>query len=170
MHGYPANYLLSGQIVTFFTICICICIRPETFFLSVSVSGQQNAYIYRYLKKLIFDIKFSLVNPVHHLSAPKFYFSEWLRTSHWTYKERTGFRGRWELDCSDDLYTTINYYCGNNFLYLYLAIRPILLSKIICIWLSGKFYYPELSASGFPTNFTIRTSLQNIKYTRKGED
>ena len=41
MHGYPANYLLSGQIVAFFTICICICIRRDTSLLSVSVSGQQ---------------------------------------------------------------------------------------------------------------------------------
>ena len=46
MHGYPANYPLSGEIVAFFTICICI--RPETFLLSVSVSDQQNANRYRY--------------------------------------------------------------------------------------------------------------------------
>ena len=45
MHGYPANYLLSGQIVAFFTICLCI--WPETTLLSVS--GWQNAN--RYLKK-----------------------------------------------------------------------------------------------------------------------
>ena len=43
MHGYPAKYLFSGQIVEFFTICICI--QPEKFLLSVSVSGQQNANI-----------------------------------------------------------------------------------------------------------------------------
>ena len=50
MHGHHANYLLSGQIVAFFTICI----RPETFLLSVSVSGQQNANRYRYKKNLNF--------------------------------------------------------------------------------------------------------------------
>ena len=50
IHGYPANHLLSGQIVAFFTICICICTRPEVFLLSVS--GQQNANRYRYKKKL----------------------------------------------------------------------------------------------------------------------
>ena len=55
MHGYHANYLLSGQIVAFFTICICICIQPETFLLSVSVSGQQTAKRYRYLKNKLFD-------------------------------------------------------------------------------------------------------------------
>ena len=47
----------------------------------------------------------------------------------------------------------------NNYLYLYLAIRPILLSGIICIWLSGKFYNPDLSVSGYPAIFTIRASL-----------
>ena len=57
MHGYPANYMLSRQIVTFFTLCICICIWPETFLLlSVSVSGQQNANRYRYLKYCPFEI------------------------------------------------------------------------------------------------------------------
>ena len=95
MHGYPAKYLLSGQIVAFFTICICIrlekffticiciCIRPGTFLLSVSVSGQQNANRYRYLKKFKFDIKFSWANPIHHLSAPKCQCPEWLGTSHY---------------------------------------------------------------------------------------
>ena len=33
-------------------------------------------------------------------------------------------------------------------MYLYLAIRPNLLSGITCIWLSDKFYYLELSVSG----------------------
>ena len=49
IHVYPAKYLLFGQIAVFFTICICI--RPETFLLSVSVSGQQNANRNRYLNK-----------------------------------------------------------------------------------------------------------------------
>ena len=48
MHGYPENYLLSGQIVAFFTICICICIRSRT--LLLSVSGQPNANRNRYQK------------------------------------------------------------------------------------------------------------------------
>ena len=39
---------LSGQIVAFFTFCICI--WSETFLLSVSVSGQQKANRYRYQK------------------------------------------------------------------------------------------------------------------------
>ena len=51
MHGYPAKYLFSGQIVEFFTICICV--WPETFLLSVSVSSQLNANRYRYKKKLL---------------------------------------------------------------------------------------------------------------------
>ena len=59
MHGYPVKYLLSKQIVAFFTVCIwiwsetlftiCICIQLKTFLLSVS--GQKNANRYRYLKK-----------------------------------------------------------------------------------------------------------------------
>ena len=54
MHGYSAKYLLSEQIVAFFTICIGM--RLETFLLSVSVSCQQNAYRYSYLKNKLFDI------------------------------------------------------------------------------------------------------------------
>ena len=48
MHGYPAKYLSFGQIVAFFTICICI--RPVAFLLSifVSVSSRQNAERYRH--------------------------------------------------------------------------------------------------------------------------
>ena len=42
---------------------------------------------------------------------------------------------------------------------MYLAIWPILLSRIICIRLSGKFCYLELCVSGYPANFTIRASL-----------
>ena len=44
----------------------------KTFFISVfvSVSGLQNANRYRYLEKLIFDMEFNWVNPIHHLSAP----------------------------------------------------------------------------------------------------
>ena len=49
----------------------------------------------------------------------------------------------------------------NNYLhpYLYPATRQVLLSRIICIWISSKFYYPELSVSSYPANFTIRVSL-----------
>ena len=55
----------------------------------------------------------------------------------------------------------INFDFFINYLYLYLypAIRLILISGIICIRLSGRFYYPELSVSGSLANFTIRASL-----------
>ena len=38
----------------------------------------------------------------------------------------------------------------NNYMYLYPAIQQVLLFKIICIKLSGKFYYVESSVSGYP--------------------
>ena len=40
--------------------------------------------------------------------------------------------------------------------------RQILLFRIICIWLSSKFYYLELSVSGYLANFTISASLVMI--------
>ena len=47
--------------------------------------------------------------------------------------------------------------------YLYLCLNPpiwqIFISGIICIWLFGKFYYLELSVTGYPANFTIRNYL-----------
>ena len=46
-----------------------------------------------------------------------------------------------------------------DYLYLYPAIRQILLSGIICIRLCGKFYYAELSVSGYPAKFTVRAYL-----------
>ena len=91
-------------------------------------------------------------------------FSEWLRTSHYSYKEGTAFRERWELDYTRNLCTKINYDFLDNYLYLHLypAIQPILISGIICIWLSGKFCYPELSVSDYPANFTIHASLKPL--------
>ena len=40
MHEYPANYLLSGQMVGFFTIFICVCIRLEKFFYNLYLAGD----------------------------------------------------------------------------------------------------------------------------------
>ena len=135
--------------MTFFTICIW----PETSLLSVS--GQQNANRYRYLKKIIFDIKFSWVNPIHHLSAPKCHCSEWLRTSHYRYKEGTGFGERWKPDCAENLYMKVNYDFLNNCI-------------CICIRLSSQFYSVELSVSVYPANFSIRNylhpAIQQIYY------
>ena len=67
------------------------------------------------------------------------------------------------------IHSQLNYDFSNNYLYLYLAIWQIILSGFICIQLSGKFYYLELSVSGYPqillskiiciwlpTNFAIR--------------
>ena len=54
-----------------------------------------------------------------------------------------------ERDRAHNIYSKINFDFVNNYLYLYPTIRPILLSGIICIPLSGKFYYPELSVSGY---------------------
>ena len=146
MHGCPARYLLSGQRVAFFTICILI--RLEKSLLSVSVSGQQNANRYRYLKKIIFDAQFTWMNAINHLSAPKCHCPEWIGTSYNRYKEGGGFGEWWEQDCAHNIDSKISYDFLNNYLYLYPAIRQILLSGIICIRLSGKFYYPELSVSG----------------------
>ena len=74
----------------------------------------------------------------NYLSVPKCHCPEWIGTSYYTcyrYKEGTGFGERWELDRAHNLYTKMNYDFLNNYLYLYLylAIRPILLSEIICI-------------------------------------
>ena len=93
------------------------------------------------------------MNPIQHLSAPKCHCFEWLRTLHCWYKEGAGFGEWWEWDCAHNLYSKINYDFLNPYLYLYpairsillsriIAIRQILLSGIICIWLSGRFYYP----------------------------
>ena len=73
----------------------------------------------------------------------------------------------WERDRAHNIYLKINYDFVNNYLYLYPTIRPILISRIICIRLSGKFYYPELSVSGYPANFTIRASqIARLVYYR----
>ena len=77
-------------------------------------------------------------------------------------QRRAGFGEWWELDCAHNIDSKIRYDFLNNYLYLYLAIPQILLSGIICIWLSGKFYYPELSVSSYPAKFTIRASLPTI--------
>ena len=65
----------------------------------------------------------------------------------------------WKRDRAYNIYSKMNYDFDNNYLYLYPAIRPILLSGIICIVLSGKFYCLELSVSGYSANFTIRASI-----------
>ena len=62
------------------------------------------------------DMKLRWVNPIH-------YCTDWLITSHYRYKEATGFRERWrrwEWDCAHNLYSKINYDFWNNYLYLYL--------------------------------------------------
>ena len=70
----------------------------------------------------------------------------------------------WEWDCAHNLYSKINYDFSNEYLYLYKAIWPILLSGIICIWLSGNFCtirnypYPAIRKfykSCFPNIYTI---------------
>ena len=82
------------------------------------------------------------MNPINLRSAPKCHCPGWIGTSHYRYEEGAGFGEWWERDCSQNMFSKINYDFLNNYLYLYLAIRQILLSGIICIRLSDKFYYP----------------------------
>ena len=99
------------------------------------------------------------MSPIQNFSAPKCHCLEWLGSSNYRYKDGAGFQ-EWR-NRAHDTYSKVNYDFLNNYLYVYvyLAIRHILLSGIICILLSGKFYYPKLSVSGYPDNFTIRASL-----------
>ena len=47
--------------------------------------------------------------------------------------------------------------------YLYPTIRQILLSEIICIRLSGKFYFPCIPRGHYPTIYTIDKCFSNVK-------
>ena len=52
-----------------------------------------------------------------------------------------------ERDRAHDIYSKINSDFVNNSLYLYPVILLILLSGIICVGLSGKFYYPYVPSN-----------------------
>ena len=88
------------------------------------------------------------MNPINHLSAPKCHCPEWIGTSHYGFKEGGGFEECLERDRAHNIDSKISYDFFNNYLYLYFCIQLILLSGNICIRLSGKLDYPELSVSG----------------------